>query len=484
MLKQVIISVCLLLVIVSSAFSDKRIINGSNASEAEWPWMAALFQTGAAPEDLGTGQFCGGTLIAPDMVLTAAHCVADFIDYSGEISVVVGRTRLSSGSGEIAKVKSFLVHPDYDPQFTRFDFAVLKLESPLSITPIQLIAANESALWDDNSPATALGWGQTDPQNFVYPDILQEVVLPIHSDTACSANMGRLFSAESQICGGLLSSANHLNDGTDVCYGDSGGPLVVFNGSNWKLVGLTSWGFECAGPQYGVYSRVAAVRDWLTMPLDFPPTATSLPTLVSDLYIDEYSIPVGATLSCQGAEFDTLDGNLSYTFTVISDEMVETFGSESNSFTVLPEQQNTIIDCSVTLTKENLATGTAKSINELSVGTGSGFADNKAPVIKKIKLNNKKRKIVAKVIVDDGLESSGIAKIDGTYSLFGTKCNKAGICRKITRSGLIVTESATEHAFDFSIKALKENEQLTINVAATDAAGNVGRVKTFEFNLK
>ncbi|HFQ94643.1 MAG TPA: serine protease [Anaerolineae bacterium] len=226
------------------------------ATPGEQPWMVALVEDGWSAKE---GQMCGGALIAPQWVLTAAHCIEDM--RPDEVDVVIGRYQLSSQKGERLDADALIPHPQYG-DFN--DIGLIHLAQPATAgQPVSLITAVNEHLDDPPTIARATGWGLIPEKGEEFsPDKLHEVNVPIVSLEQCRAAYGRDVDS-SVICAGLEEG------GADVCYGDSGGPLVVPDGRNWALAGIVSWGDGCGLPNaYGVYTRVASYEDWIAGYLD------------------------------------------------------------------------------------------------------------------------------------------------------------------------------------------------------------------------
>jgi hypothetical protein len=246
-----------------------RIVGGGLTTIAEWPWQAAVTLNPAFyPGNGFDRQFCGGSLVAPTIIVTAAHCVhksgSTFYPVSDHASIT-GRTKLSDSSQgqEIAWSNYYIFvnasgQPLFNPQTFDWDVVFAQLTSPSpssNSTPIQIAGANEASFWapgDENSWAT--GWGTTSSGGS-RSDTLREVNIDRIADPTCGASTsyGSLFHSETMVCAGEMAG------GQDTCQGDSGGPLVTpVGGGAFRLIGDTSWGNGCGLPNSpGVYGRVA-----------------------------------------------------------------------------------------------------------------------------------------------------------------------------------------------------------------------------------
>jgi trypsin len=237
------------------AQSRMRIVGGKIVIGDRYPWTTALFWKGSTP---ATGQFCGGSLVDPFYVVSAAHCVSGIGDLV-ELQVMVGSVSLELPAiGEIIDVSDILVHPGYDPDTLDNDIAILRLSTPSSKPTINLVPHGDpGGIVSVGTVSTAIGWGATS-EGGEGSSILREVDVPVVDQQAAQT----LYSQY----GGLIDNMFAAGvPGRDTCQGDSGGPLIVSKDGTDTLVGITSWGIGCARNNLpGVYARLSNYRDWIS----------------------------------------------------------------------------------------------------------------------------------------------------------------------------------------------------------------------------
>ena len=237
--------------------SASAIVGGAPAAPGRWPWMAALVSPYSS--DAAQGFTCGGTVIAPRRVLTAAHCVLGVAP--SELAVVVGRQRLSQPGGKTIPVAGIAVFPGYvDSQRQPLDAAIVTLAEDAGVAPVRLATAADAAAWAPGTASWVAGWGQLEAKptaggtNY-YADRLRELQLPLVSDEACEAAYGAgneavAYRPQYNLCAGTGTGT------TGGCYGDSGGPLAVETPAGWVQVGIVETGDACASPGfYDIYTR-------------------------------------------------------------------------------------------------------------------------------------------------------------------------------------------------------------------------------------
>ncbi|HEX5608756.1 MAG TPA: serine protease [Solirubrobacterales bacterium] len=239
----------------SSERPQTRIVGGGPADNSQFPWQVQLRVNLAGGETF----LCGGSLIHPLIVLSAAHC---FLDEFGDlepiesVEVWIGRTLFDSG-GELDFGVEVWGPENYDPvgNFPRsnsFDFAFLTLDSATAQPRIQIAGPTETALWTPGRVATVTGWGAIFEDGPVSP-VLKQAQIPFLADQSCAGAYGAAYDPQTMVCAGELAG------GTDSCQGDSGGPLMSpTDASGLRLTGIVSWGEGCARPgRPGVYTRIA-----------------------------------------------------------------------------------------------------------------------------------------------------------------------------------------------------------------------------------
>ncbi|MDJ0675301.1 MAG: serine protease [Calothrix sp. MO_167.B42] len=217
-----------------------RIVGGFVAGTQDNPFQVGLLTKSIA--DNFQAQFCGGTLIKPNIVVTAAHC-SDFIT-ADQVQVLTGTRRLD-GSGNRYDVSRIAIHPDWNDSTFDNDVAVWELSSNATGIPLAELATSDGSVGDN---LFASGWG-TLTEGGSRPIDLHAVGVPLVERSNCNDdNSYNGNITENMICAGFDIG------GKDSCQGDSGGPLTKGN----VLTGITSWGNGCARANlFGVYARVS-----------------------------------------------------------------------------------------------------------------------------------------------------------------------------------------------------------------------------------
>lgn len=243
--------------------AEGRIVGGADADIAALPWQVAVM-------DGQYIQYCGGSIIAAQWVLTAAHCEVAVGDRIG-----AGHSKLSTmrTTGQIRSVAQVITYPGFvSPEYGK-DIALLKLNAPLDLSganakAIPLATEADATYFATGSVATVSGWG-TLRSNGSSPNTLQRVDVDVSSASAVRSAYGTLSSDQ-------LGAAR---SGKDSCQGDSGGPFIVKKNGTPILAGVVSWGEGCARAGYpGMYARVASFNSWIVSKIGTTPTQPTEPT--------------------------------------------------------------------------------------------------------------------------------------------------------------------------------------------------------------
>lgn len=304
-LRGVVSTVASVLLIVLSVNAEvkPRVIGGTNAAPGAYPWMVALVSS--TIEDSTEAQFCGGTLIGPQFVLTAAHCM--YQTAFSDTQVLIGGGALPFGRGDRVDTIGYVINPLFNPVTLEHDTALVKLAKPQPGPYLPTAGQADFGLITSNAPAQIVGYGIMSPFGTVLPVNLQVANVPVHNDAECLANLGRWYKPATMMCAGLLSSSDTAGDGIDTCQGDSGGPIIMSDSQGVKkVVGLTSWGLAgCASSHfYGTYAEVAADEPFVKSFPVIPPQALSSPYLSIDGYSAlPYPVSVGSTLVCNPGQW-------------------------------------------------------------------------------------------------------------------------------------------------------------------------------------
>jgi len=236
----------------SAREAGTRIVGGVEAAPGSWPSQAALYL-----DYEGDTYYCGGTVIHPRWIITAAHCVEGVSD----VRAVLGSNNRNNPT---VSSKKYVIYPKYDPWPTFGDLALVELSQATTQPSAKVARASDASLFQAGAPAYIAGWGTTCFDDLACPVqiMLRQADINISDYTLCRDN----YSAAGEPLSDNVFCA--AAPGRDSCQGDSGGPLMIDNYAGQEpsrlLLGVVSWGIECADASYpGVYTDLTKYRSWI-----------------------------------------------------------------------------------------------------------------------------------------------------------------------------------------------------------------------------
>ncbi|CAK6980426.1 uncharacterized protein LOC128354592 [Scomber scombrus] len=254
--------------------SQTRLVGANHCRRGDCPWQVLI--------QLNEKSHCGGALIGPEWVITAAHCIHG--NDPQNLTVVAGEHNLDvdDGTEQRIPVSMAIAHEGYVPATGDSDIALLKLSRPVTLSrfalpvclPTKQLAEQELLLVRYHAVS---GWGAritggNRPGDAPVPNtdpVLRRMSIPILQNSQCSQKAQFNFTAN-MLCAGYLAGSQ------DSCRGDDGSPLVTLYGSTHFLTGVVGWGRGCAHPgYYGVYANMAGFVDWVEATMKDPPTLTT-----------------------------------------------------------------------------------------------------------------------------------------------------------------------------------------------------------------
>ncbi|XP_019616240.1 PREDICTED: chymotrypsin-like elastase family member 1 [Branchiostoma belcheri] len=240
--------------------SSSRIVGGIEATINQWSSIVTLNIVER------NHHFCGGTLIAPNVVLSAAHC-ADALDANGytpdQIVAKAGKHRLSTvePTEQVLGIQGWLKHPNYDPNTIDYDVALFYLSNSAElnddVTLMPLVPSGQEFAGD--TQCFTAGWGDT--QETADQDLLQQATMPIVAHSTCNG-----FLYWWNLITPRMLCAGHWDGSETSCNGDSGGPLACpMPNGGYMQAGIVSFGVNgCVGTfKPTVFAKVGNLRSWI-----------------------------------------------------------------------------------------------------------------------------------------------------------------------------------------------------------------------------
>ncbi|XP_023087929.2 transmembrane protease serine 11E isoform X2 [Piliocolobus tephrosceles] len=228
-----------------------RIVGGTEVEEGEWPWQASLQWDGS--------HRCGATLINATWLVSAAHCFTIYKNparWTASFGVTITPSKMKRG------LRRIIVHEKYKYPSHDYDISLAELSSPVPYTNAvhRVCLPDASYEFHPGDVMFVTGFGALKNDGSSQNHLRQAQVTLIDTTTCNEPQAYNGAITPRMLCAGSLKGKR------DACQGDSGGPLVSSDARDiWYLAGIVSWGDECAKPNKpGVYTRVTALRDWIT----------------------------------------------------------------------------------------------------------------------------------------------------------------------------------------------------------------------------
>lgn len=263
----IVAALMLALVLPAAAAADSgaqaSIVGGRAASIAEFPSLAFI-----EAREGKHGFACSGTVVAPRVILTAAHCVEEIekgtITPAANYAVATGVTDPSEAQiGNVFHVAETHVFPGFDPGILHGDAAILILSTPTSAPPIPMAGATDAGIYAGGAPVQLVGWGLTSAKAKEEPGGLRATEMLVQTPTSCKQKTRTFYPPYSEAAQVCLLATTRASGG---CFGDSGGPAIGQRADGTPVeVGITSTGGpNCSTRLPNVLTRVDYVSTWVS----------------------------------------------------------------------------------------------------------------------------------------------------------------------------------------------------------------------------
>jgi secreted trypsin-like serine protease len=233
------------------------IIGGHVAQPGQLPAVAEIVDVKGR-----SGLLCTGTVVAPDLVLTAGHCAESLRTGSKNAAagylVLTGTVSDNDPAGQVSRVIGVLVYEGFARRFAIGDAALLVLATPTTAPPIKLAGRSDGAMLRAGTSATIAGWGLTHPGTGRVSQTLRWAHTVVQTQRWCARHA--FFFVRSEVC--AIDSVHHTSGG---CFGDSGGPLITTgSGGEPVEIGIVSHGdARCSTRRPAVFTRIDLIGSWV-----------------------------------------------------------------------------------------------------------------------------------------------------------------------------------------------------------------------------